>query len=138
MKQHLTKLTAAGLAVLALTGCTGGAQETAPSPQSAETTWTLTVGQPEDSTCWAAAEAFASSLSVATDGVVAVEVQPAAIGQVESLEQTVAGVTDFYLDSSLIYGSYDSGGSTIRSESPVRLSSWSRNTAWTAKAFTPK
>ena len=60
MKQHLTKLTAAGLAVLALTGCTGGAQETAPSPQSAETTWTLTVGQPEDSTCWAAAEAFAA------------------------------------------------------------------------------
>lgn len=110
MKQHLTKLTAAGLAVLALTGCTGGAQETAPSPQSAETTWTLTVGQPEDSTCWAAAEAFASSLSVATDGAVAVEVQPAAGGQVESLEQTVAGGTDFYLDSSLIYGSYDSSG----------------------------
>ena len=50
MKHRLTKLTAAVLAALALTGCTGGAQETAPSPQSAETTWTLTVGQPEDST----------------------------------------------------------------------------------------
>ena len=110
MKQHLTKLTAAGLAVLALTGCTGGAQETAPSPQSAETTWTLTVGQPEDSTCWNAAQAFAAALSDATEGAVAVEVQPAAVGQVESLEQTVAGGIDFYLDSSLIYGSYDSGG----------------------------
>ena len=29
MKRRLTKLTAAGLAVLAFTGCTGGAQETA-------------------------------------------------------------------------------------------------------------
>ena len=29
MKRRLTKLTAAGLAVLALTGCTGGSQETA-------------------------------------------------------------------------------------------------------------
>lgn len=29
MKRRLTKLTAAGLAVLALTGCTGGVPETA-------------------------------------------------------------------------------------------------------------
>ena len=85
MKHRLTKLTAAVLAALALAGCTGGTPEEIPEeppvPENAETTWTLVVGQPEDSTCWAAAEAFASSLSVATDGVVAVEVQPAAISK---------------------------------------------------------
>lgn len=74
MRHRRKTLTAAVLAALALTGCTGGAQETAPSPQSAETTWTLTVGQPEDSTCWAAAQAFAAALSDATEGTVAVEV----------------------------------------------------------------
>ena len=50
MKRRLTKLTAAGLAVLALTGCTGGAQEEVseepPVPKNVETTWTLVVGQP--------------------------------------------------------------------------------------------
>ena len=54
MKRRLTKLTAAGLAVLALTGCTGGAQEEVseepPVPKNVETTWTLVVGQPEGST----------------------------------------------------------------------------------------
>ncbi len=114
MKHRLTRLTAAVLAALALAGCTGGTPEEIleepPVPENAETTWTLTVGQPEDSTCWAAAQAFAAALSDATEGAVAVEVQPAAGGQVESLEQTVAGGIDFYLDSSLIYGSYDSGG----------------------------
>ena len=55
MKRRLTKLTAAGLAVLALTGCTGGVPEEVseepPVPKNVETTWTLVVGQPEGSTC---------------------------------------------------------------------------------------
>lgn len=59
MKRRLTKLTAAGLAVLALTGCTGGVPEEVseepPVPKNVETTWTLVVGQPEGSTCWDAA-----------------------------------------------------------------------------------
>ena len=63
MKRRLTKLTAAGLAVLALTGCTGGVPEEVseepPVPKNVETTWTLVVGQPEGSTCWDAAESFA-------------------------------------------------------------------------------
>lgn len=54
MKRRLTKLTAAGLAVLALTGCTGGVPEEVseepPVPKNVETTWTLVVGQPEGST----------------------------------------------------------------------------------------
>ena len=80
MKRRLTKLTAAGLAVLALTGCTGGVPEEVseepPVPKNVETTWTLVVGQPEGSTCWDAAESFAEALSDATEGAVAVEVQP--------------------------------------------------------------
>ena len=67
MKRRLTKLTAAGLAVLALTGCTGGVPEEVseepPVPKNVETTWTLVVGQPEGSTCWDAAESFAEALS---------------------------------------------------------------------------
>ena len=106
MKHRLTKLTAAGLAALALTGCAGGASEG--TPEDAETTWTLVVGQPEGSTCWDAAEQFASALSDATEGAVAVEVQPVPIGRSASLEQTAAGIVDLYLDSSLIYGSYGS------------------------------
>lgn len=106
MKHRLTKLTAAGLAALALTGCAGGASEG--TPEDAETTWTLVVGQPEGSTCWDAAEQFASALSDATEGAVAVEVQPVPIDRPTSLEQTVAGIVDLYLDSSLIYGSYGS------------------------------
>ena len=95
MKRRLTKLTAAGLAVLALTGCTGGAQEEVseepPVPKNVETTWTLVVGQPEGSTCWDAAESFAEALSDATEG---------------ALEQAAAGIVDLYLDSSFVYGSY--------------------------------
>ena len=106
MKHRLTKLTAAGLAALVLTGCAGGASEG--TPEDAETTWTLVVGQPEGSTCWDAAEQFASALSDATEGAVAVEVQPVPIDRPTSLEQTVAGIVDLYLDSSLIYGSYGS------------------------------
>ena len=106
MKHRLTKLTAAGLAALALTGCAGGASEG--TPEDAETTWTLVAGQPEGSTCWDAAEQFASALSDATEGAVAVEVQPVAIDRTTSLDQTMAGVVDLYLDSSLIYGSYGS------------------------------
>ena len=106
MKHRLTKLTAAGLAALALTGCAGGASEG--TPEDAETTWTLVAGQPEGSTCWDAAEQFASALSDATEGAVAVEVQPVPIDRPTSLEQTVAGIVDLYLDSSLIYGSYGS------------------------------
>ncbi|MFR3921673.1 MAG: hypothetical protein ACLTYN_06510 [Dysosmobacter welbionis] len=89
MKRRLTKLTAAGLAVLALTGCTGGAQEEVseepPVPKNVETTWTLVVGQPEGSTCWDAAESFAEALSDATEGAVAVEVQPRPLDRVTSL-----------------------------------------------------
>ena len=107
MKHRLTKLTDAGLAALALTGCAGGASEG--TPEDAETTWTLVVGQPEGSTCWDAAEQFASALSDATEGAVAVEVQPVAIDRVASLEQTAAGTVDFYLDSSFVYCSYGSG-----------------------------
>ena len=106
MKHRLTKLTAVGLAALALTGCAGGASEG--TPEDAETTWTLVAGQPEGSTCWDAAEQFASALSDATEGAVAVEVQPVPIDRPTSLEQTVAGIVDLYLDSSLIYGSYGS------------------------------
>lgn len=108
MKHHLTKLTAAGLAALALAGCAGRASEGMSVPKDAETTWTLVVGQPEGSTCWDAAEQFASALSDATEGAVAVEVQPVPIDQTTSLEQTAAGIVDLYLDSSLIYGSYGS------------------------------
>ena len=112
MKHRLTKLTAAVLAALILAGCSGGAPEEAPEeppvPENAETTWTLAVGQPEGSTCWDAAEQFASALSDATEGAVAVEVQPVPIDRPTSLEQTVAGIVDLYLDSSLIYGSYGS------------------------------
>ena len=65
MKRRLTKLTAAGLAVLALTGCTGGVPEEVseepPVPKNVETTWTLVVGQPEGSTCWDAAGIFCRS-----------------------------------------------------------------------------
>lgn len=107
MKHRLTKLTAAGLAALALTGCAGGASEG--TPEDAETTWTLVAGQPEGSTCWDAAEQFASALSDATEGAVAVEVQPVPIDRPTSLEQTVAGTVDFYLDSSFVYCSYGSG-----------------------------
>ncbi len=110
MKRRLTKLTAAGLAVLALTGCTGGAQEEVseepPVPKNVETTWTLVVGQPEGSTCWDAAESFAEALSDATEGAVAVEVQPMPLDRVASLEQAAAGIVDLYLDSSFVYGSY--------------------------------
>ena len=106
MKHRLTKLTAAVLAALALTGCAGGASEG--TPEDAETTWTLVVGQPEGSTCWDAAEQFASALSDATEGAVAVEVQPVAIDRTTSLDQTMAGIVDLYLDSNLIYGSYGS------------------------------
>lgn len=106
MKHRLTKLTDAGLAALALTGCAGGASEG--TPEDAETTWTLVVGQPEGSTCWDAAEQFASALSDATEGAVAVEVQPVAIDRTTSLDQTMAGIVDLYLDSNLIYGSYGS------------------------------
>lgn len=110
MKRRLTKLTAAGLAVLALTGCTGGAQEEVseepPVPKNVETTWTLVVGQPEGSTCWDAAESFAEALSDATEGAVAVEVQPMPLDRVTSLEQAAAGIVDLYLDSSFVYGSY--------------------------------
>ena len=113
MKRRLTKLTAAGLAVLALTGCTGGVPEEVseepPVPKNVETTWTLVVGQPEGSTCWDAAESFAKALSDATEGAVAVEVQPVAISRTTSLDQTAAGIVDLYLDSSLIYGSYGDG-----------------------------
>lgn len=113
MKHRLTKLTAAVLAALTLAGCTGGTPEEVPEdppvPESAETTWTLAVGQPEGSTCWEAAQTFVSSLFDATEGAVAVEVQLVALDRVESLEQPVAGVTDFYLDSSFVYGSYGSG-----------------------------
>lgn len=105
MKRRLTKLTAAGLVVLALTGCTGGAQEEVseepPVPKNVETTWILVVGQPEGSTCWDAAESFAEALSDATEGAVAVEVQPMPLDRVTSLEQTAAGIVDLYLDSSL-------------------------------------
>ena len=110
MKRRLTKLTAAGLAVLALTGCTGGAPEEVseepPVPKNVETTWTLVVGQPEGSTCWDAAESFAEALSDATEGAVAVEVQPMPLDRVTSLEQAAAGIVDLYLDSSFVYGSY--------------------------------
>lgn len=110
MKRRLTKLTAAGLAVLALTGCIGGAQEEVseepPVPKNVETTWTLVVGQPEGSTCWDAAESFAEALSDATEGAVAVEVQPRPLDRVASLEQAAAGIVDLYLDSSFVYGSY--------------------------------
>ena len=110
MKRRLTKLTAAGLAVLALTGCTGGVPEEVseepPVPKNVETTWTLVVGQPEGSTCWDAAESFAEALSDATEGAVAVEVQPRPLDRVTSLEQAAAGIVDLYLDSSFIYGSY--------------------------------
>ncbi|MFR6095952.1 MAG: hypothetical protein ACLUIW_11885 [Dysosmobacter welbionis] len=62
MKRRLTKLTAAGLVVLALTGCTGGVPEEVseepPVPKNVETTWILVVGQPEGSTCWDAAGIF--------------------------------------------------------------------------------
>ena len=105
MKHRLTKLTDAGLAALALTGCAGGASEG--TPEDAETTWTLAVGQPEGSTCWDAAESFAKALSDATEGAVAVEVQPVAIDRTTSLDQTMAGIVDLYLDSSLLYGSFD-------------------------------
>ena len=48
MKRHLTKLTAAGLVVLALTGCTGVVPEEVteemPVPKNVETTWILVVG----------------------------------------------------------------------------------------------
>ena len=95
MKRRLTKLTAAGLAVLALTGCTGGVPEEVseepPVPKNVETTWTLVVGQPEGSTCWDAAESFAEALSDATEGAVAVEVQPMPLDRVTSLEQAAAG-----------------------------------------------
>ena len=111
MKHRLTKLTAAVLAALILAGCSGGAPEEAPEeppvPENAETTWTLAVGQPEGSTCWDAAESFAEALSDAADGAVAVEVQPAAIARTTSLDQTMAGIVDLYLDSSLLYGSFD-------------------------------
>ena len=110
MKRRLTKLTAAGLAVLALTGCTGGVPEEVseepPVPKNVETTWTLVVGQPEGSTCWDAAESFAEALSDATEGAVAVEVQPMPLDRVTSLEQAAAGIVDLYLDSSFVYGSY--------------------------------
>lgn len=110
MKRRLTKLTAAGLAVLALTGCTGGVPEEVseepPVPKNVETTWTLVVGQPEGSTCWDAAESFAEALSDATEGAVAVEVQPMPLDRVASLEQAAAGIVDLYLDSSFVYGSY--------------------------------
>ena len=110
MKRRLTKLTAAGLAVLALTGCTGGVPEEVseepPVPKNVETTWTLVVGQPEGSTCWDAAESFAEALSDATEGAVAVEVQPRPLDRVTSLEQAAAGIVDLYLDSSFVYGSY--------------------------------
>ena len=109
MKHHLTKLTAAGLAALALAGCAGRASEGMSVPKDAETTWTLAVGQPEGSTCWDAAEQFASALSDATEGAVAVEVQPMPLDRVASLERTAAGTVDFYLDSSFVYGSYGSG-----------------------------
>ena len=113
MKHRLTKLTAAVLAALILAGCSGGAPEEAPEeppvPENAETTWTLAVGQPEGSTCWDAAESFAKALSDATEGAVAVEVQPVAISRTTSLDQTAAGIVDLYLDSSLIYGSYGDG-----------------------------
>ena len=112
MKHRLTKLTAAVLAALILAGCSGGAPEEAPEeppvPENAETTWTLAVGQPEGSTCWDAAESFAKALSDATEGAVAVEVQPVAIDRTTSLDQTMAGIVDLYLDSNLIYGSYGS------------------------------
>ena len=101
MKRRLTKLTAAGLAVLALTGCTGGVPEEVseepPVPKNVETTWTLVVGQPEGSTCWDAAESFAEALSDATEGAVAVEVQPMPLDRVTSLEQAAAGIVDLYL-----------------------------------------
>jgi len=113
VKHRLTKLTAAVLAALILAGCSGGAPEEAPEeppvPENAETTWTLAVGQPEGSTCWDAAESFAKALSDATEGAVAVEVQPVAISRTTSLDQTAAGIVDLYLDSSLIYGSYGDG-----------------------------
>ena len=102
MKHRLTKLTAAVLAALILAGCSGGAPEEAPEepsvPEDAETTWTLAVGQPEGSTCWDAAESFAEALSDATEGAVAVEVQPVAIDRTTSLDQTMAGIVDLYLD----------------------------------------
>ena len=110
MKRRLTKLTAAGLVVLALTGCTGGVPEEVseepPVPKNVETTWILVVGQPEGSTCWDAAESFAEALSDATEGAVAVEVQPMPLDRVTSLEQAAAGIVDLYLDSSFVYGSY--------------------------------
>lgn len=113
MKHHLTKLLAAGLAALTLAGCTGGTPEEVPEeppvPESAETAWTLAVGQPEGSTCWEAAQIFASSLFDATEGAVAMEVQPVPLDRVTSLEQTAAGIVDLYLDSSFVYGSYGSG-----------------------------
>ena len=113
MKHHLKELLAAGLAALTLAGCTGGTPEEVPEeppvPESAETAWTLAVGQPEGSTCWEAAQAFASSLFDATEGAVAVEVQPVPLDRVTSLEQTAAGIVDLYLDSSFVYGSYGSG-----------------------------
>ena len=105
LTHHLTRLTAAGLAALTLTGCAGGASEG--TPEDAETTWTLAVGQPEGSTCWDAAESFAKALSDATEGAVAVEVQPVDIDRTTSLDQTMAGIVDLYLDSSLLYGSFD-------------------------------
>ena len=56
MKRRLTKLTAAGLAVLALTGCTGGVPEEVseepPVPKNVETTWTLVVGQTPRKAPW--------------------------------------------------------------------------------------
>ena len=111
MKHRLTKLTAAVLAALILAGCSGGAPEEAPEeppvPENAETTWTLAVGQPEGSTCWDAAESFAKALSDATEGAVAVEVQPVACARTASRDQTMAGIVDLYLDSSLLYGSFD-------------------------------
>ena len=95
MKHHLKELLAAGLAALTLAGCTGGTPEEVPEeppvPASAETAWTLAVGQPEGSTCWEAAQIFASSLFDATEGAVAVEVQPVPLDRVTSLEQTAAG-----------------------------------------------
>lgn len=62
--------------------------------------------RPEGSTCWDAAESFAEALSDATEGAVAVEVQPRPLDRVTSLEQAAAGIVDLYLDSSFIYGSY--------------------------------
>ena len=106
MKHRLIKLPAAALAVLALAGCAGGVPGAGLVLEDAETTWTLAVGQPEGSTCWDAAERFAAALSDATEGAVAVEVQPMPLDRVASLERTAAGIVDFYLDSSFVYGSY--------------------------------